>query len=162
MARHDRQIRTETTEQLLDVVTTLRNSSTETPDDSYRELVGVSRQLARIAEDIEFDASCRTGGMACVEQRQERGRIAESGIKIAVLDRGWVFVGHVTVDGDACTIERAMCVRKWGTTNGLGELRNGPLEGTKLDPAGRVVAPARALLFTIDVEADQWAQTLNS
>jgi hypothetical protein len=53
----------------------------------------------------------------------------------------------VPSDADWCVIEDASAVRRWGTTKGLGELAaNGPLENTKLDRAGRVRAPLRAVI----------------
>ena len=78
-------------------------------------------------------------------------------VKIVVLDRGWVFVGRVSVtdDGDI-RIENAQCVRRWGTTQGLGQLRSGPTNHTVVDPAGTVIAPARSVVFMLDVEDDAW------
>jgi hypothetical protein len=77
-------------------------------------------------------------------------------IKIVVLDRGFVYVGKVKLSKDFVTIESASNIRYWGTTRGLGELVNGPLEKTKLDPVGKVLAPARALISLIDVNQAAW------
>ena len=77
-------------------------------------------------------------------------------IKIVVLDRGFVYVGHVEVSADWVTIQRAQNIRVWGTSKGLGELRNGPLSSTKLDNVGTVKAPTRALISLIDVEQKAW------
>lgn len=41
-----------------------------------------------------------------------------SGTAIVVLDRGFVYVGQVTIDGDWCVITDAQNVRRWGTTRG--------------------------------------------
>ena len=71
------------------------------------------------------------------------------GQNIVVLDRGFVYVGDVTIDGDWLYITNAKNVRSWGTKNGLGELRNGPLESTKLDVVGEVIAPMRALIHLV-------------
>ncbi len=79
------------------------------------------------------------------------------GLQIAILDRGFVFVGNVTTDGDWMTITNAQCVRRWGTTEGLGELAaKGPLNATVLDPAGTIRAPIRALIGLIACEAVSW------
>ncbi len=78
--------------------------------------------------------------VACVESL---------GQNIAVLDRGFVYVGNVTRDGDFVLIENARNIRVWGTTNGLGELRNGPLSGTKMDVCGTVKVPFHALQHLI-------------
>ena len=68
-----------------------------------------------------------------------------TGTAIVVLDRGFVYVGKVTVEGDWCLIEKAQNIRVWGTTKGLGELVNGPTNYTKLDIVGNVSAPMRAV-----------------
>ena len=78
------------------------------------------------------------------------------GLAIVVLDRGFVYIGKVTIDGDWCVIESAKNIRVWGTTNGLGELVKGPTKSTKLDQVGSVRAPLRAVIHVIDVEADKW------
>ena len=57
-------------------------------------------------------------------------------VRIVVLQRGWVAVGRFYQLGDACRLENSFVIRRWGTTKGLGELWNGPLENTILDPAG--------------------------
>jgi len=79
------------------------------------------------------------------------------GLQIVVLDRGWVFVGRVTIADDWCVIEDASNVRRWGTSRGLGELAaEGPRPGTILDPAGTVRAPLRAVIALLACEADKW------
>jgi hypothetical protein len=77
-------------------------------------------------------------------------------IKIAVLDRGFVYVGHVTMEGDFIVLSDARNIRKWGTSKGLGELREGPLTNTVLDFYGTVRVPLRALISFIDVEQSKW------
>ena len=81
----------------------------------------------------------------------------QHGKQIVVLDRGFVYVGDVTTDADWCVIEGASCVRRWGTSKGLGELAaSGPLENTVLDPAGTVRAPMRAVIGMLKCEAEKW------
>ena len=78
--------------------------------------------------------------------------------RIVILDRGFVYVGDFACDGDWVVISNASCVRRWGTTKGLGELAaSGPLSKTVLDPAGVVRAPVRAVIGTIDCEPSKWA-----
>jgi len=77
--------------------------------------------------------------------------------KIVVLDRGFVYVGQVDLDEKFCTISGAKCIRRWGTTKGLGELAlEGPKLMTKMDPTGTVKAPMRAVITLIDTEAALW------
>ena len=77
-------------------------------------------------------------------------------IKIAVLDRGFVYVGKTEFDGDFLIISGAKNIRVWGTTKGLGELVNGPTNSTKLDNVGTIRIPVRALISVIDVVQEKW------
>lgn len=79
-----------------------------------------------------------------------------SGNQIVVLDRGFVYVGDVSREGDLLIIRNAKNIRSWGTTKGLGELRGGPLSGTKTDDAGTVRVPFKAVIHLIEVEASKW------
>lgn len=71
------------------------------------------------------------------------------GQNIIVLDRGFVYVGDVTIDGDFLRVTRCRNIRYWGTKEGLGELINGPLAETKLDEVGEIVAPMHALIHLV-------------
>jgi hypothetical protein len=85
---------------------------------------------------------------------------APSEVRIVVLQRGWIVVGRWAQDGDEVVVRDASVVRFWGTTRGLGELFDGPTKTTKLDPAGTVRANAAAVVLTIDVDAEAWAEHL--
>lgn len=79
--------------------------------------------------------------------------------QIVILDRGFVYVGTVRIEGDWVLITDAKNVRRWGTSKGLGELaKTGPLEDSVLDPAGTVRAPLRALIGLIQCEASSWTK----
>ncbi len=79
-------------------------------------------------------------------------------IRIVILQRGWVMVGVYGRDGEDCWLDNASVIRRWGTSRGLGELAaGGPLENTKLDPAGRVEFHALTAIATIRCEANKWA-----
>lgn len=80
----------------------------------------------------------------------------EGEIKIAVLDRGFVYVGYIKKEEDFLVLTHAKNIRIWGTTKGLGELVNGPLGGTKLDVVGTVRVPFKALISLIDVNQEKW------
>lgn len=61
------------------------------------------------------------------------------GIRIVILQRGWVCVGKLKQKGMDCTLENAYVVRRWGTSKGLGELAlEGKKSETVLDKAGVV------------------------
>ncbi|MFP5471952.1 MAG: hypothetical protein ACLGGV_10195, partial [Bacteroidia bacterium] len=86
-----------------------------------------------------------------------RDTAAEGEIKIAVLDRGFVYVGQVDrADPEMLVLRHAKNIRVWGTTKGLGELVNGPTSSTKLDHVGTVRVPYRALISLIDVDQNKW------
>jgi hypothetical protein len=87
--------------------------------------------------------------IALGEQPQPQQLQNPSGQHIVVLDRGFVYVGEITVDAEWVRIERARNIRIWGTKNGLGELRNGPLSDTKLDECEVVLAPRKSLISLI-------------
>ena len=79
--------------------------------------------------------------------------------QIVILDRGFVYVGDISVDADWVTITNARNVRRWGTSKGLGELaKSGPLPNSILEAAGTVRAPMRALIGLIECEASAWAK----
>jgi len=71
------------------------------------------------------------------------------GQNIVVLDRGFVYVGDVTIEDDFVKITDAKNIRYWGTKNGLGELRDGPKSETKLDVVGEVLAPMKSVIHFV-------------
>ena len=78
-------------------------------------------------------------------------------IKIVVVDRGFVYVGHIDEsDPNFVRLTGAYNIRVWGTTNGLGELVQGPTSSTKLDKVGSIRIPERAVISIIDVEQASW------
>lgn len=90
--------------------------------------------------------------------RKDDVKVNEGPIKIAVLDRGFVYIGHVEMDEKAGFVHLtgAKNIRVWGTKNGLGELVNGPLLDTTLDSVGTVHVPLRAVISLIDVNQEKW------
>lgn len=83
----------------------------------------------------------------------------EGDVKIVILQRGWVFVGNYTQNNDTmmCELNQASCIRKWGTTKGLPELKDGPKRDTILDPAGRVVFHLLTTIAIIDCDGSKWS-----
>ena len=70
--------------------------------------------------------------------------------RIVIADKGFVFVGACTDEDDgSVTITNARCIRRWGTTKGLGELISGPTDKTIADPYGTVrTVPVATLACT--------------
>ena len=80
---------------------------------------------------------------------------------ILVLDRGFVLVGVVRNDPSDPTrvfVDKCSCVRRWGTTAGLGQLaREGIQPDTVLDPEGDGVSVYRKIIHrAIPCNADAW------
>ena len=90
-------------------------------------------------------------------------RLAPDGeIRIAVLQRGHVVVGKYSQVGEIGRIENASVVRRWGTSEGLGELaQKGPLSNTVLDACPPVSFHVREIIFLMEVNKDAWRERCN-
>lgn len=83
-------------------------------------------------------------------------------IRIVMLQRGWCAVGRLEQNEHNCILHSASIVRRWGTTNGLGEIaENGPTENTKLDKCNGVLRYHElAAVASIDCEESKWSNVL--
>ena len=81
-------------------------------------------------------------------------------VKIVIAQRGWVFVGRFSRVGSDCKLTSASVIRRWGTTRGIGELINGPLNDTILDPCGVVRFDSITIVATIDCNEEKWKNVL--
>lgn len=97
-----------------------------------------------------------------------------STISIVVLDRGWVVVGKLQKGGglipqsdatamipigdqDWYSLTDGSVVRRWGTSNGLGELAmKGPLPETVLDKLPLTKFHKDNIIMIIDCEEASW------
>ncbi len=98
-------------------------------------------------------------GEACdaPAERGPAGTPYASKLQIAILDRGWVFVGECSYDGPFLHIKGARCVRKWGTTKGLGQLASeGPLPETVLDSCPDLCAGSGSVVALIACNESSW------
>ncbi len=78
-------------------------------------------------------------------------------IKIVVLQRAWVYIGRFERNGNDCKLHNAYCIRRWGTTKGLGELVNGKTKDTVLDKCEGVVEfDYLTIVHTISVNENKW------
>jgi hypothetical protein len=83
--------------------------------------------------------------------------INSSSLKIVVLDKGFIYVGNFTDNGDTIRIDNARCCRVWGTTRGLSQLANdGPNSGTKLDDPTTIVAAKHSWIHNLDCVESKW------
>ena len=99
----------------------------------------------------ELEVNGKTYVLKVTEKRTLTGNI-----KIAILQRGWVFVGRFSKDGQNCKLENASCIRQWGTTKGIGELVSGPTSSTKLDDAGTVSFNELTIVALINADENGW------
>lgn len=79
-------------------------------------------------------------------------------ISIVIAHRNWMWVGFVNRENDEIVIRRAMNIRRWNTTRGLGEIAPGPKTGkdpTILDLAGTVRIHPWQIVATLDA-GDGW------
>lgn len=95
--------------------------------------IGQAKELAALFSGTQH-ASCAPKNM---------------GQNIAVLDRGFVYVGDVEDQGEWMVITKCKNIRVWGTKNGLGELRNGPTASTIQDEVGEVKFTKKSLIHLI-------------
>jgi hypothetical protein len=83
-------------------------------------------------------------------------------IKIVILQRGWVFIGEFSQDGQNCKLENACNIRRWGTSVGLGQLAlSGKQPETKLDKVGTVSFHELTTVAIMDCDQTLWKQELN-
>lgn len=76
---------------------------------------------------------------------------------IVILQRGWVFVGDFSQDQAECKLTNAFCIRRWGTTEGLGELAlKGPLAETKLEPTPEITFHELTIIAKIKC-SERWS-----
>lgn len=82
--------------------------------------------------------------------------MADAPVRIVIAQRGFVFVGRFERDAEHVRLSNASVIRRWGTSQGLGELVGGPLPDTVLDPCGDVELHDLAVVASIACDADGW------
>ena len=90
--------------------------------------------------------------------------MAVEGIKIMVLDRGFVKIALVKRHPELAFhwfLEKSRTIRVWGTSKGLAELVNGPTDSTVMDHLHSSTVPFRAVLDIIDVREEKWKKHLS-
>lgn len=90
-----------------------------------------------------------------------KGHDLSGDVKIVVLQRGWVFVGYYkTTNENEHRLEKAKCIRVWGTKKGLGEIVLGPTGSTILDESGTVRFHPLTAVVTMDASEAGWKKHL--
>lgn len=81
----------------------------------------------------------------------------DDGIKIVILQRGWVVIGKYHQDGEYGVLTDAYVIRRWGTDEGLGQLaREGKQEETKLEKTGTIRFHELTSVAMIDCDEGKW------
>ena len=86
----------------------------------------------------------------------------KGGIKIVILQRGWIIVGKFERNGSDCKVSNASVIRNWGTSKGLGEIAlGGPTNNTKLDKCyGLVQFDYLTVVALIDCKEEKWVNEI--
>ena len=78
---------------------------------------------------------------------------------IVVIQSGWVFIGHRVIKDNLMTLTNSHCIRRWGTTMGLGQLAlSGEQSETVLEPTGIMEVPMHAVHFSITIDPAKWTK----
>lgn len=84
-----------------------------------------------------------------------------SPIKIAILQRGWNVIGRYSEDGENIILTDAYVIRRWGTTEGLGQLAlKGKQTDTVLDKCGTVRFNKLTTIGFIDCDEKIWDELI--
>ena len=98
------------------------------------------------------------GGIEYIPKGIEKSSNYTGDIKIVVLQRGWIYIGRFSREGNDCKLTNAYNIRTWGTTKGLQELVNGATNSTKLDKCeGIVEFDWLTVVHTITVKESAWS-----
>lgn len=85
----------------------------------------------------------------------------DKGIRIVILQRGWVVVGRYFKTGSQVMLKNAAVIRRWGTTEGLPQLANqGPLPDTKLERSCDIEFHELVEIASIICCEDKWKNAL--
>lgn len=120
-------------------------------------------------EDLTYGEMKQIAALFNSGSSAQNNRLAPDGeIRIAVLQRGHIVVGRYSQDGEIGRLDNASVVRRWGTSEGLGELaERGPLPEsssngpTRLDKCPTVQFHTREVIFLMEVNADAWGKYCN-
>lgn len=87
--------------------------------------------------------------------------VEDGGVKIVILQRGWVAVGRFSQRGTQCKLSGGATIRRWGTTNGLGQLATeGPTSSTVLDRCPDIEYHELTAICTMACEESVWLRHL--
>jgi hypothetical protein len=86
-----------------------------------------------------------------VKKSDLKGEFKPSKVQIVVLNRGWICIGSVSEKGSKTYVKNTSIIRKWGTTEGLGELaEKGELDDTVLDKCPDIEVETINIVFKMN------------
>lgn len=99
--------------------------------------------------------------LVCATKPKSKRKVVDGGIRIVILQRGWVAVGRYHQDGSDCQLTGAAIIRRWGTSKGLGEIASGgPTANTQLEPTPTIRFHEMVAVASIDCLEDKWEKHL--
>ena len=105
------------------------------------------------------DEVVEVNGKRYVPEGSQKQQNYTGDIRIVVLQRGWIYIGRFSRDGNLCKLHNASCIRVWGTTKGLPELVDGKTSKTILDKCEGVVEfDWLTVVLTINVNESKWQE----
>lgn len=81
-------------------------------------------------------------------------------VRIVIGQRGFVWVGEWHQDGDEIVLKHCRNIRRAATSRGFGELVNGPLKQTILDPVGTLRMHRLSVVASYDCNSEKWEAAL--
>jgi hypothetical protein len=89
--------------------------------------------------------------------KKSESEYQSSPIQILVLNRGWNVIGNVKEKDGKTYITNASIIRRWGTTQGLGELAiKGKLPLTILDKCLDIAVDTANVIFVMNCDQSKW------
>lgn len=87
-------------------------------------------------------------------------RLRDGEIVIVKFREAHCYIGRVYFHEHYVRLTYPKCFQRWGTTNGLGELYNGPLPSTVLDLSPELEIPLLAVNCIMRVNQAAWADKI--
>lgn len=108
--------------------------------------MSVEDKIEKIKDILELD---------CCES--EESDHFGGGIKIIVLQRGWVIIGKYSQKGNIGKIDKGYVIRRWGTDAGIGQLAiEGKRSETVLDKIPSTKFHILTTIAMFDCSYDKW------
>lgn len=81
-------------------------------------------------------------------------------IRLVVLQRGLILIGHYSRQGMNCFLKKSVLVKKWDFTSELGKLADGHVSGVVFEKVGDVEFHRLNEIMAINLKACVWDNKL--